>query len=47
MIGKIISAKPISSQIKHNSLLGIWCNPQGFKISELEGKLYQIKMEKE
>jgi len=28
-------------------LARIWCNPQGFKISELEGRLIQIKMDKE
>lgn len=47
VIGKILADKPISNQVLFNSLSGIWCNPVGLKISELEGKLLQIKMDKE
>jgi hypothetical protein len=47
IIGKILADKPIPLPIIHSSLLGIWCNPVGLKISELEGKLYQIKVDKE
>lgn len=39
IIGKILSDKPIPIQVLHNTLSGIWCNPQGFKITEIEGKL--------
>jgi len=27
--------------------MGIWCNPGGFKITELENNLYQFSFEKE
>jgi hypothetical protein len=47
LIGKILSDKPIFTQILHSSLTGIWCNPMGFKISELAGKKYQLRMERE
>jgi hypothetical protein len=47
LIGKILFEKPISTQIFYNTLNGIWCNPLGLKINELEGKLYQIQLEKE
>lgn len=47
IIGKILADKPITNQILFNSLSGIWCNPAGLKISELEGKIFQIKMDKE
>jgi hypothetical protein len=47
ILGKVLSEKPISIQVLHNSLSGIWCNPSGFKISELEGKILQIRMDKE
>jgi hypothetical protein len=47
LIGKILSDKPISIQVLYNTLSGIWCNPPGFKINKLEGKLYQIKFDKE
>jgi len=47
IIGKILSEKPISNQVLHNSLSGIWCNPLGFKISEIEGRLLQFKMDRD
>jgi len=47
LIGKILTDKSISSQVLYSSLSGIWCNPTGLKIHELEGKLLQIKMDKE
>ena len=28
-------------------MAGIWCKPNGLKINEMEGKLYQIKVDKE
>ncbi|AES73550.1 DUF4283 domain protein [Medicago truncatula] len=47
IIGKILADKPISTQVLFNSLSGIWCNPIGLKITELEGKILQIRMDKE
>jgi len=47
ILGKILSEKPIPTQVLHNTLSGIWCNPKGFKVTELEGKLLQIKMDNE
>lgn len=47
LIGKILSDKPISAQILHSTLSGIWCKPEGFKITELEGKKFQILMNNE
>ncbi|KEH24235.1 DUF4283 domain protein [Medicago truncatula] len=47
IIGKLLASKQISKQILHSSLMGIWCNPTGFKITELENNLYQFSFEKE
>ena len=47
ILGKILSDKPISTQTLRNTLFGIWYKPQGFQLSEIEGKLLQIKMDKE
>lgn len=47
ILGKILAEKPISTQILHSTLFGIWCKPQGFQLNEIEGKLIQIKMDKE
>lgn len=47
ILGKILAEKPISTQILHSTLSGIWCNPQGFQLSEIEGKVLQIRMDKE
>lgn len=47
LIEKILSDKPLPAQVLYNTLAGIWCKPTGLKISELEGKILQIKMDKE
>jgi hypothetical protein len=47
LIGKILSEKPISKQILQNTLMGIWCNPLGFQITELEGNMFHMLMDKE
>lgn len=47
LLGMILTDKPISTQTLHNTLTGIWCKPVGLKIGELEGKKFQIQMEKE
>jgi hypothetical protein len=39
VLGKILAEKSIPTQVLFNSLAGIWCNPTGFKITELEGKI--------
>jgi hypothetical protein len=47
IIGKILSSKPILKSILQNSLLGMWGNPKGFTITEIEGGLFHISMESE
>lgn len=47
IIGKLLTTKQISKQVLYNSLMGIWCNPNGFKITELENNLYQLSFERE
>lgn len=47
VLGKILADKHIPSQVLFNSLAGIWGNPAGFKINELENKILQFKMDKE
>jgi hypothetical protein len=47
IIGKLLTSKLISKQVLYSSLMGIWCNPAGFKITELENNLYQLSFEKE
>jgi hypothetical protein len=47
IIGKLLAQKQISKQVLFSSLSGIWCNPAGFKITELENNLYQFTFEKE
>ena len=47
IIGKILAPKQISKQVLHSSLMGIWCNHVGFKITELENNRYQFSFEKE
>jgi hypothetical protein len=47
LIGKFLSEKPLSKSIMQNSLMGIWGNPKGFTITEIEGGLYHITMEAE
>jgi hypothetical protein len=45
LIGKLITEKIIPKQIIQNTLLGIWGNPKGFQLSEVEGGFYHITME--
>lgn len=47
LIEKILSDKSIPTPSLHNSMAGIWSKPAGLKITEIEGKLYQISMDKE
>jgi hypothetical protein len=47
LIGKILSEKIITKQIIHNTLIGIWGDPKGFQISEVEGGFYHIAMDTE
>jgi hypothetical protein len=47
LIGKFLTEKIIPKQIISNALLGIWGNPKGFQISEIEGGFLHISMENE
>lgn len=47
IIGKILASKQIPKSVLHSSLMGIWCSPAGFKITELENNLFQFSFEKE
>jgi hypothetical protein len=47
LIGKFLSEKIITKQIVQNTLLGIWGDPKGFQISEVEGGFYHIAMDTE
>lgn len=47
LIGKILTEKQLSTQILYSTLNGIWNNPKGLKINELEENKYQIQLEKE
>jgi hypothetical protein len=47
LIGKFLTEKIITKQVVHNTLLGIWGNPKGFQITEVEGGFYHISMENE
>jgi hypothetical protein len=47
LIGKILSEKFVPKQIIYNSLMGIWGNPKGFHITEVEGGFYHITMDLE
>lgn len=47
MVGKIITEKPIHKNYVQSALANIWCNPKGFQIEEIEGKLYQISFDEE
>ena len=47
IIGKLLASKQIPKQVLHSSLIGIWCSPAGFKITELESKMFQFSFEKE
>jgi hypothetical protein len=46
LIGKILLAqKPILKSVLHNTLTGMWGNPQGMVITEIEGGLFLISMD--
>jgi hypothetical protein len=45
LIGKILSNKPILKSILQHSLQGIWGNPAGFTINEIEGGYFHINLE--
>jgi hypothetical protein len=45
LIGKFLSEKPLPKSILQNSLMGIWGNPKGFTITEIEGGIYHITMD--
>ncbi|WJX85442.1 hypothetical protein P8452_67896 [Trifolium repens] len=45
LIGKLLTDKIIPKQIINNALLGIWGNPKGFQISEIEGGFLHISMD--
>jgi hypothetical protein len=47
LIGKILSNKPILKSALQNSLQGIWGNPAGFSVTEIEGGFYHINMDME
>jgi hypothetical protein len=47
LLGKLLTTKQIPKQVLYSSLKGIWCNPTGFKITELEDNLFQFSFKKE
>jgi hypothetical protein len=47
LIGKLLSEKIVPKQIIFNTLLGIWGNPKGLQITEVEGGYYHITMDME
>ncbi|MCH92169.1 DUF4283 domain protein, partial [Trifolium medium] len=47
LIGKLFSNKPIIKPIIQNTLMGIWGNPKGFTITEIEGGLYHLTMDQD
>ncbi|KAJ1421660.1 Zinc knuckle CX2CX4HX4C [Sesbania bispinosa] len=47
LIGRIITEKPIHTNSLQNALAGIWCNPKGLKIEEIQDKTFQIFLEEE
>jgi hypothetical protein len=47
LIGKILTDKIIPKQIIQNTLLGIWGNPKGFQITEVEGGLFHLNLDME
>jgi hypothetical protein len=47
LIGKLLSEKIVTKQIIQNTLLGIWGDPQGFQLSEVEGGFFNIIMDRE
>jgi hypothetical protein len=47
LIGKILSSKAILKPVIYNTLQGIWGEPKGFSITEIEGGYYHIAMDME
>jgi hypothetical protein len=47
LIGKILSNKTILKPVLHNTLQGIWGEPKGFAITEIEGGYLHIAMDLE
>ncbi|KAJ1399445.1 Zinc finger, CCHC-type [Sesbania bispinosa] len=47
LIGKFLTEKPVHTNSLQNALTGIWCNPKGLKVEELEPKLFQFFLEEE
>jgi hypothetical protein len=47
LIGKILSSKTILKPVLQNSLQGIWGDPKGFAITEIEGGFFHITMDSE
>ncbi|KAJ1421780.1 Zinc knuckle CX2CX4HX4C [Sesbania bispinosa] len=47
LVGRIITKKPIHTNSLQNALVGIWCNPKGLKIEEIQDKTFQIFFEEE
>jgi hypothetical protein len=45
LIGKILSNRIILKPVLHNTLQGIWGNPKGLTITEIEGGFYHITMD--
>ncbi|MCI02362.1 DUF4283 domain protein, partial [Trifolium medium] len=45
--GKFLSDKPIHKMSIQTALNGMWCNPEGLKVTEMEGNLYQIVVDSE
>jgi hypothetical protein len=47
LIGKILANRIIMKPVLHNTLQGIWGNPKGLSITEIEGGFYHITMDLE
>lgn len=47
VVGKILTEKPIHKGSLQSALANIWCNPKGFRMEEIEDKLYQFFLEEE
>jgi hypothetical protein len=47
LIGKILSSKTILKPVLHNTLQGIWGDPKGLAITEIEGGFFHISMDNE
>ncbi|KAJ1421140.1 Zinc knuckle CX2CX4HX4C [Sesbania bispinosa] len=47
LVGKFLTEKPVHTNSLQNALTGIWCNPKGLKVEELEPKLFQFFLNEE